>query len=183
MRGLESLIPNYKQESSRVPAKDSVFLIETKLIRPNSLQPRKEFSEDQLRELAASIKKYGILQPLLVSKVEEDVPSGRRVHYELIAGERRLRAAKLARVPQVPVVVKDSSPNEKLEISLIENLQREDLNPLEEAYAYKKLIEDFGLNPRSCHARGQKQAGYCKCSSHAAPPTRYTGISRCRYNL
>ena len=153
MRGLESLIPKYKQEPSRVAAADSVFLIETKLIRPNPLQPRKEFAEDQLRELAASIKKYGILQPLIVSKVEEDVPSGRKVHYELIAGERRLRAAKLASMPQVPVVVKDSGPNERLEISLIENLQREDLNPLEEAHAYKKLIENFGLSQQEVATR------------------------------
>lgn len=153
MRGLESLIPNYKKESSQPPTRDSVFLIETKLIKPNSLQPRREFAKDQLQELATSIKKYGILQPLIVSKVEEEVSSGRKVHYELIAGERRLRAAKLARLPQVPVVVRDSVPGERLEISLIENIQREDLNPVEEARAYKHLIDEFGLSQQEVATR------------------------------
>ena len=153
MRGLESLIPNYKKESSHPPTRDSVFLIETKLIKPNTLQPRREFAKAELQELATSIKKYGILQPLIVSKVEEEVSSGRKVHYELIAGERRLRAAKLARVPQVPVVVRDSVPGERLEISLIENIQREDLNPVEEARAYKHLIEDFGLSQQEVATR------------------------------
>jgi len=147
MRGLESLIPNYNhKDSKRTPPKDSVFLIETKLIKPNPYQPRSGFTESQLKSLAESIKKYGILQPLVVSKTEKDVPSGRRVYYDLIAGERRLRAAKLIRLPQVPVIVRDSNPNQKLELSLIENVQREDLNPLEEANAYKQLIEDFGLS-------------------------------------
>ena len=153
MRGLESLIPNYKKEPPKVPTQGSVFLIETKLIKPNTLQPRKEFAQEQLQELSDSIKKYGILQPLIVSKVETDVPSGRQVHYELIAGERRLRAAKLARVPQVPVIIRDSGPNERLEISLIENIQREDLNSLEEAYAYKRLIDDFGLSQQEVASR------------------------------
>ena len=154
MRGLESLIPNYKQKASRAQApKESVFLIETKLIKPNPLQPRRVFTEGQLEELSASIKKYGVLQPLVVSKVEEDVPSGRKVYYELIAGERRLRAAKLAHLPSVPVVIKDSTPNEKLEMSLIENIQREDLNPIEEAYAYKRLIDDFGLSQQEVASR------------------------------
>src|SRR3989338_10735047 len=112
MRGLESLIPNYKRESGP-KEKDSVFLIETNLIRPNPYQPRKDFNSEELNELASSIKKYGVLQPLLVSKVEEDVPSGRKVHYELIAGERRLRAAEIAKLPRVPVIIRDSSPNEK----------------------------------------------------------------------
>lgn len=145
MRGLESLIPNYKRDNGP-KEKDSVFLIETNLIRPNPYQPRKEFNTEDLNELATSVKKYGILQPLLVSKIEEDVPSGRKVHYELIAGERRLRAAEIARLPRVPVIIRDSQPNEKLEISLIENIQREDLNPIEEAYAYKRLTEEFGLS-------------------------------------
>lgn len=147
MRGLESLIPNYNRNNPKTPSpKDSVFLIETKLIRPNSDQPRSDFTENELKSLAESIKKYGILQPLVVCKAEEDVPSGRRVYYDLIAGERRLRAAKLTRLTQVPVVVRDSNPNQKLELSLIENIQRKDLNPIEEAKAYKQLMDEHGLS-------------------------------------
>ncbi|MBI2463256.1 MAG: ParB/RepB/Spo0J family partition protein [Candidatus Spechtbacteria bacterium] len=147
MRGLESLIPPRKQtEFQDGKSKQSVFLIETENISPNQYQPRKEFDLEELNSLADSIRKYGILQPLIVNKIEEDVPYGRKVRYELIAGERRLRAAKLAHLPQVPVVIRNATPNEKLEISLIENLQRYDLNPIEEALAYKRLQEEFGLS-------------------------------------
>ena len=106
-------------------------------IEPNKEQPRKMFDEDALIELSESIKQYGVLQPLLVQKKED--------YYEIIAGERRWRAAKLAGVKEVPVVIKDYSDQEIMEIALIENIQREDLNPIEEAQAYQRLIKDYKL--------------------------------------
>ena len=106
-------------------------------IEPNREQPRKVFDEDALIELSESIKQYGVLQPLLVQKKDD--------YYEIIAGERRWRAAKLAGVKEVPVVIKDYSTQEVMEIALIENIQREDLNPIEEARAYQRLIKDYRL--------------------------------------
>lgn len=106
-------------------------------VEPNREQPRKKFDEDALLELSESIKQFGILQPLLVQKKDG--------YYEIIAGERRWRAAKLAGVKEVPVIVKDFTSQEIVEISLIENIQREDLNPIEEALAYKRLMEEFRL--------------------------------------
>ena len=106
-------------------------------IEPNREQPRKVFEEDSLLELAESIKQYGVIEPLLVQKRDD--------YYEIIAGERRWRAAKLAGVKDVPVVIKDYSPQEIVEVALIENLQREDLNPIEEALAYQRLSKEFGL--------------------------------------
>lgn len=106
-------------------------------IEPNRDQPRKVFDEDALLELADSIKQFGILQPILVQKKEN--------YYEIIAGERRWRAAKLAGLKKVPVIIKEFSEQEAVEISLIENIQRENLNPIEEAIAYKRLIEEFSL--------------------------------------
>lgn len=106
-------------------------------IEPNREQPRKVFDEDALIELSESIKQYGVLQPLLVQKKDK--------YYEIIAGERRWRAAKLAGVKEVPVIIKDYSTQEVMEIALIENIQREDLNPIEEAFAYKRLLEEFNL--------------------------------------
>lgn len=106
-------------------------------VEPNREQPRKKFDEDALLELSESIKQFGILQPLLVQKKDG--------YYEIIAGERRWKAAKLAGVKEVPVIVKDFTSQEIVEISLIENIQREDLNPIEEALAYKRLMEEFRL--------------------------------------
>ena len=106
-------------------------------IEPNREQPRKVFDEDALIELSESIKQYGVLQPLLVQKKDK--------YYEIIAGERRWRAAKLAGVKEVPVIIKDYSTQEVMEIALIENIQREDLNPIEEAQAYQRLIKDYRL--------------------------------------
>ena len=100
-------------------------------------QPRKQFDEDALMELSESIKQYGVLHPLLVSDKKD--------YYEIIAGERRWRAAKLAGLTEIPVIVKEFSEQELVEISLIENIQREDLNPVEEAMAYKRLIDEFHL--------------------------------------
>lgn len=106
-------------------------------VEPNRDQPRKKFDEDALLELAESIKQFGILQPLLVQKRDN--------YYEIIAGERRWRAAKLAKLKEVPVIVKQLTEQEIMEISLIENIQREDLNPIEEALAYKRLLNEFNL--------------------------------------
>lgn len=106
-------------------------------MEPNREQPRKNFDEDALQELADSIKQFGLLQPILVQD--------RQNYYEIIAGERRWRAAKLAGLKEVPVIIKSFSEQEIVEISLIENIQREDLNPIEEALAYKRLLTEFGL--------------------------------------
>ena len=135
---------------SEVPKQSqSVFLVETAKINTNPLQPRREFDPVKLQELAASLRTYGILQPLVVFRVEREVPTGAVVEYELIAGERRLRAAKLAGIDQVPVVVRKEPPDRiKLELALIENVQREDLNPIERAEAYKKLLSEFGMTQK-----------------------------------
>lgn len=146
MRGLESLIPQKSEKDDRVSASESVFMIEVEKIHPNPYQPRKDFNADELKDLAASIRQFGILQPLLVSKIEKDTPTGRDVEYELIAGERRLRAAKMAHLPRVPVVIRRSTAPEKLAVSLIENIQRENLSPVEQARAYERLNKEFRLS-------------------------------------
>ncbi|MFR4318541.1 MAG: ParB/RepB/Spo0J family partition protein [Eubacterium sp.] len=106
-------------------------------IEPNRDQPRKNFDKEALEELADSIKQFGIIQPIVVQKKED--------YYEIIAGERRWRAAKLAKLKEVPVIIKEFSPQEVMEIALIENIQRRDLNPIEEALAYKSLIDEYHL--------------------------------------
>ena len=148
-RGLESLIPA-KTNKVTPKVQDNVFYIEINKIRPNSTQPRRDFDKDGLKELATSIKKYGILQPLLVSKVEQETDRGLDVTYEIIAGERRWRAAKIAGLPHVPAIVKDNFDENrlKLEVALVENLQREDLNPLDEAEAYARLASEFKLTQK-----------------------------------
>lgn len=123
-------------------------LLKITLIEPNREQPRKQFDEEALNELAESIKRYGIIQPLLVQK--------RKDYYEIIAGERRWRAAKLAKLKEVPVIIKDYSDQEIMEISLIENIQREDLNPIEEASAYQRLITEFHLKHEEIAVRVSK---------------------------
>lgn len=148
-RGLESLIP--AKSTKVIPKiKDNVFYVETHKIKPNAKQPRKDFDKDGLNELASSIRKYGILQPLLVSKIEEETERGIDVQYEIIAGERRWRAAKIANMPHVPVIIRENVEEDKLklELALVENLQREDLNPMEEAEAYAQLAGDFKLTQK-----------------------------------
>ena len=127
------------EESNRstIGHKKTAMIVKISSVEPNVNQPRKQFDEDALLELSESIKQYGVLQPLLVSDKKD--------YYEIIAGERRWRAAKLAGLKEVPVIVKDFSEQELVEISLIENIQREDLNPVEEAMAYKRLIDEFHL--------------------------------------
>lgn len=146
MRGLESLIPQKNEKDDRVSASESVFMIEVEKIHPNPYQPRKDFNEDELKDLAASIRQFGILQPILVSKIEKDTPTGRDVEYELIAGERRWLAAKMAHLPRVPVVIRRFTPPEKLAVSLIENIQRQNLSPIEEARAYERLNKEFRMS-------------------------------------
>lgn len=147
-KGLDSLIPNKsdknpKQESAfeekkeETEVKTGEILVKINQVEPNRDQPRKDFDEDALMELADSIKQFGILQPLIVQKKKD--------YYEIIAGERRWRAAKLAGIKEVPVIVKTYTNQEIVEISLIENIQRENLNPIEEAMAYKRLLEEFKL--------------------------------------
>ena len=125
----------------------SVFWIDTAKIEPNPHQPRKDFNPEELEGLAASLRQHGMLQPLLVTKREIETPSGLDVRYELIAGEQRWRAAKLALMREVPVIVRtaETPEREKLELALIENVQREDLNALERAKAFDRLIAEFGL--------------------------------------
>ena len=153
-KGLNSLIPDAKHITPDIK-KDNVFYVEIHKIRPNPQQPRHDFDDEALKEMSKSIRKYGVLQPLLVSKIEEESSRGINVYYQLIAGERRLRAAKQAGLPQVPVVIRDDLSGDgkegkrvSLEVALIENLQRTDLGPLEEAEAYARLSKEFGLTQR-----------------------------------
>jgi len=153
-KGLNSLIPDSKHITPDIK-KDNVFYVEIQKIRPNPQQPRHDFDAEALKEMSKSIRKYGVLQPLLVSKVEEESSRGINVYYQLIAGERRLRAAKQAGLPQVPVVIRDDlfgddkeGKRVSLEVALIENLQRTDLGPLEEAEAYERLSKEFGLTQK-----------------------------------
>jgi len=147
-KGLEALIPQKGGKPTRfAQEKESVFLIEVERIKPNPQQPRKDFDPDDLKNLSDSIKEHGILQPLIVTKIERETDGGKRweVEYELIAGERRLQAAKIARFSQVPVIVRKPTEQQKLELSLVENVQRANLNPIEEAVAFKRLMEEFNL--------------------------------------
>jgi len=126
---------------------ESVFWIDTAKIEPNPYQPRREFSEAELASLAESLREHGMLQPLLVTKREIETPSGLDVRYQLIAGERRLRAAKMAGLREVPVIVRtaETPEREKLLLALVENVQREDLNPIDRARGFERLIADFNL--------------------------------------
>ena len=149
-KGLDALIPNsFENESVSKKAKvksdnenkgekkEGEVMVNITKVEPNREQPRKNFDEDALEELAESIKQFGLLQPILVQD--------RKTYYEIIAGERRWRAAKKAGLKEVPVIIKNLTEQEIVEISLIENIQREDLNPIEEALAYKKLLTEFNL--------------------------------------
>ena len=147
-KGLDALIPAGNKRTvekknsepviiEKVVEKKGVETLKITEVEPNREQPRKNFNEDALLELADSIKQYGVIQPLIVQKKAD--------HYEIIAGERRWRAAKMAGIKEIPVIIKDYSDQQVMEISLIENIQREDLNPIEEATAYKNLMEEFHL--------------------------------------
>lgn len=134
-RGLDNLISSSAMAEEKQPEnKSGELVVNINLIDPNRLQPRKKFNEEKLRELADSIELHGVVEPLVLQK------NGDR--YEIIAGERRWRAARMAKLKEVPAVIKDYADREKYEVALIENIQREDLNSIEEAKAYQKLIED-----------------------------------------
>ena len=154
-KGLDSLMPNkvntrqLNQGISQDPAeKEPVKQVKLSLVEPNRDQPRKKFSEESLAELADSIRQYGIIQPLIVQD--------KNGYYEIIAGERRWRAAKLAGLKEIPIIIRDISQQEVMEISLIENIQRENLNPIEEALAYKRLLEEFNLKQEEVAKRVSK---------------------------
>jgi ParB family transcriptional regulator, chromosome partitioning protein len=144
-KGLGSLIPNKNQKASIMSSgldenvdEDKIEYVAIEKIVANPWQPRTHFDRDKLDELAQSIKQHGILQPLVVSKEGDK--------YQLIAGERRHKAAEILEMPEVPVIVKDVSDRDKLELAIIENIQRRDLNPLETANSYKRLAEEFALS-------------------------------------
>lgn len=146
-RGLDALIPEMEpvHDSTRDAQARDYLECDIDLIQPNRFQPRTRFAPEELAQLSESIRTQGILQPLLVRQIE--------VGYELVAGERRLRAAKMAGLPRVPVVIKNVSDAEMLEMSIVENIQRENLNPIEEAEAYHRLIEEFGLTQEQAAGR------------------------------
>ena len=159
-KGLDSLIPTNVMMESEVKhatvstasspeeEKDGTLMVKLSKVEPNREQPRKNFDEDSLQELAESLKQFGMLQPILVQN--------RGDYYEIIAGERRWRAAKIAGLKEVPVIVRELTDQEIVEISLIENIQREDLNPIEEAQAYKRLLTEFHLKPDEVAERVSK---------------------------
>ena len=164
-KGLDSLIPNSVlkpatpeklAEENKVSVKTEEKAAETMVkitkIEPNREQPRKQFDEEALNELAESIKHYGLISPILVQDKKD--------HYEIIAGERRWRAAKIAGLKEVPVIIREYTEREIAEIALIENVQREDLNPIEEAMGYKRLIEEFDLK--------QEEVAECVSKSRSA---------------
>jgi ParB family chromosome partitioning protein len=147
-KGLESLIPRRDEPTQDPNKKESIFWVETSQIVPNPYQPRKEFDQAALEVLAESIRRYGILQPIIVTKNEKHGPQGMVPEYQIVAGERRLRAAKLIGLDQVPVIIKEQTEKEKLEISLIENIHRENLNAIEKAVTFERFQKEFGLLQR-----------------------------------
>ncbi|MCI1931751.1 MAG: ParB/RepB/Spo0J family partition protein [Clostridia bacterium] len=143
-KGLDAL---FESEMASEPAfsKDKVVMIDINQIEPNKNQPRKQFQEESLEELASSIKQYGVIQPVVVKKNDDC--------YEIVAGERRWRASKIAGLTEIPSIIKDYEDKQLFEIALAENLQREDLNPMEEASGYKKLCDDFNLSQEELAAK------------------------------
>ena len=154
--GLSSLIPNklnkensVLSEENKSPALNKVIEIPTEDIVPNPNQPRYYFDGDNLKELSESIKEHGVIQPILVTKIDAH-------KYELIAGERRLQATKLVKIKKIPAIIRSATNQEKLELALIENIQRHDLNPIEEAKAYKKLQTEFNLTQKEVAKKAGK---------------------------
>lgn len=152
-KGLDSMIPpktmaKVSKEDTAEVSKTGEKILKINEVEPNKKQPRKFFNEEALQELSDSIKQHGIVQPLVVAKQKD--------YYEIIAGERRWRAAKMAGLKEVPVVIKDYSPQEVMEVALIENIQREDLNPVEEARAYQNLIKEYDLKQEEVADRVSK---------------------------
>lgn len=159
-KGLESLIPkitSVKAEATVSDApktKESIFLIEIDQIKENPHQPRRDFNKSELESLADSIREHGVLQPLIITKSEKETASGLKVIYELVAGERRLKAAKIARLSFVPAIIRPKTEEkQKLELALVENVQRQDLNAMEKARGYEKLVKNFGLTQKDVAGR------------------------------
>jgi len=161
-KGLSSLIPKKitaepiaKEVTTETikTKKESVFNIEVDRIKPNPNQPRQKFYPETLQELASSIKEHGILQPLLVNKVIKETERGQEAEYYIIAGERRWRAAQMVGLTSVPVIIRDNTEQERLEMSLIENIQRENLNPIETGIAYRTLMKDYGLKQKEMSSK------------------------------
>ena len=133
-KGLGALIPEISVDST-IRKKEEIIYLHSEQLKPNPFQPREDFDQQSIEELAQSIKEKGVIQPLLVRRKGDN--------YELIAGERRFRAAKSMGLNEIPVIVRDVSDQDSLELALIENIQREELNPIEEAHAYQHLIDKF----------------------------------------
>lgn len=155
-KGLGALIPEESMEKQDDIKKDGVSLININLIKVNEKQPRKNFDEEKINQLSQSIKEHGVIQPIILNKNGET--------YSIVAGERRWRAAKLAKIEEIPSIIMNLSDKEILEISLIENIQRQDLNPIEEASAYNRLIEDFHLTQEELSKRiGKSRTAVTNC--------------------
>jgi len=158
-RGLSSLLPQKpitakfsNEEINKIDEKNRILQVGLEKIQLNPQQPRKRFDHNELEELIDSIKSYGIIQPLIATKADDD-------KYQLIAGERRLRAAQILNLKTVPLLVREAKEQEKLELALIENVQRKNLNPLEEAMSYKRLIDEFNLSQEEVgHKIGKKRS-------------------------
>ena len=165
-KGLAALLP----ESEAKETGQTIHMIPVAQIEPNRYQPRKTFVEEELRELVESVKQHGILQPVLVRRKSES-------SYELIAGERRFRAATLAQLPAVPAVIRKSSDEESTILSLIENIQRSNLNPVEEAKAYRQLIDELGVTQEAVAERvGRDRASVANICRILSLPTEVQGM-------
>ena len=165
-KGLAALLPEGEAKESG----EAIHMIPVAQIAPNRYQPRKTFVEEELRELVESVKQHGILQPVLVRRKGED-------RYELIAGERRFRAAKSAQLPAVPAVIRKSSDQESTILSLIENIQRSNLNPVEEAKAYRQLIDELGVTQEAVAERvGRDRASVANVCRILSLPTEVQGM-------
>ncbi|MFQ5958438.1 MAG: ParB/RepB/Spo0J family partition protein [Alphaproteobacteria bacterium] len=164
-KGLSALLGDAAPDAAGAPHEGGPQHVPIEFLRPNRFQPRRRFDEDEIRGLADSVRGKGILQPLVVRRDPEITGS-----YEIVAGERRWRAAQLAQLHEIPVVVRDLSDGEALEVALVENVQREDLSPLEEAEGYKRLMDDFGHNQEALSKI------VAKSRSHVANTLRLLGL-------
>ena len=154
--GASTATPAHSFQDHFIPKRgESIFWIDIDKIDPNPFQPRREFDEGALKDLAGSIREHGILQPILVTKRDIETPTGLEVRYQLIAGERRMRASRLAGLTQVPAIIRRGIPDDKirLELALIENVQREELNAMERARAFKQLVDEFHMVQREIGLR------------------------------
>jgi ParB family transcriptional regulator, chromosome partitioning protein len=155
-KGLGALIPEESLEEKNSNKENGINVISINLIKANIDQPRKNFDEEKIIQLSESIKEHGIIQPIILKKEGET--------YNIVAGERRWRAAKIAGIKEIPAIIMDLSDKEILEISLIENIQRQDLNPIEESIAYKKLIDEFNLTQEQLSNRiGKSRTSITNC--------------------